>query len=238
MEKERGKQMPLVKSTGNMYSWVTHMHSHLQGKCPHQCTYCYVQKMRFNSDKYKGDLRLNDQEFKVDYGTDKTIFIEHMNDLFAEQVPTEYITAIIEHCLKYPYNLFVFQSKNPKRMAHNLLGIMNSLCGATIETNRDTSLFSNAPKPADRVKGMMKFVKNGKSTFVTIEPIMKFDLKPFVKMLVDIHPEFINIGADSKHNNLPEPSAQEITDLIRAINDNGLKIKIKSNLSRILQNAS
>jgi hypothetical protein len=34
--------MPLKKSEGNMYPWVTHTHSHLAGACPHECK-CYVQ---------------------------------------------------------------------------------------------------------------------------------------------------------------------------------------------------
>lgn len=35
--------MPLNRSTGNMFSWVTHTRTHLGGQCPHQCSYCYVQ---------------------------------------------------------------------------------------------------------------------------------------------------------------------------------------------------
>lgn len=32
--------MSLKKSKGNMYDWVSHTHSHLSGKCGHQCGYC------------------------------------------------------------------------------------------------------------------------------------------------------------------------------------------------------
>lgn len=78
-----------------MYPWVTHTHSHLAGECPHRCSYCYVQAMAKRSpalkERFSGPLRLIEKELDVNYGTGKTIFVEHMNDLFAEKVPQEFI---------------------------------------------------------------------------------------------------------------------------------------------------
>ena len=75
--------MVINRQTGNMYPWVTHMHSHLGGECPHKCIYCYVDNPRFGRpERYKGKLRLLDWEFKVNYESGNTIFIEHKNDLF------------------------------------------------------------------------------------------------------------------------------------------------------------
>ena len=100
-----------------MYDWVTHTHSHLAGKCPHECAYCYVQAMANvypnMKAKYSGPARLIEEELAVDYGAGKTIFIEHMNDLFAEAVTDEMIGRIICHCNGYPENKYVFQIKNP-----------------------------------------------------------------------------------------------------------------------------
>lgn len=31
--------MSLKKSTGNMYPWVTHTHTHLGGECSHKCVF-------------------------------------------------------------------------------------------------------------------------------------------------------------------------------------------------------
>jgi hypothetical protein len=70
--------------------------------------------------------------------------------------------------------------------------------------------------------------------FVTIEPIMAFDLKEMMDGLAAVHPDFINIGADSKKCNLPEPSKQDVHNLIKAIQDAGLNIRIKNNLGRFL----
>jgi DNA repair photolyase len=36
--------MPLNKSTGNLYEFVTHSWNPIQGKCPHDCSYCYVER--------------------------------------------------------------------------------------------------------------------------------------------------------------------------------------------------
>lgn len=231
--------MPLTKSTGNMYSWVTHMHTHLGGKCPHQCSYCYVGKSRYGViPRYEGEIRLIEKELKVNYGDGKTIFIEHMNDMFADGVSTGYILPILEHCNKYPKNIYVFQSKNTTLM-RNFIKFFPSRCmvGTTIETNRDLDNISKAPQPQFRVWGMLHsqlYSSKIIQRFVTIEPIMKFDLDVILMWLTALKPDFINIGADSKKCGLPEPTKQEVRDLIKGIRDAGLTIRIKNNLNRFL----
>jgi len=103
--------MPLTKSVGNMYSWVTHTHTHLGGKCPHECSYCYVGKSRFGIiPRYEGEPRLVEKEFSVNYGSGKTIFMEHMNDAFADGVKSLFIDRILSHCYAFPLNTYVFNS--------------------------------------------------------------------------------------------------------------------------------
>jgi hypothetical protein len=46
-------------------------------------------------------------------------------------------------------------------------------------------------------------------------------------------PDFINIGADSKGHNLPEPAADEIHELINALRREGYQVNLKKNLKRI-----
>jgi DNA repair photolyase len=227
--------MSLTKSVGNMYSWVTHMHTHLGGKCPHQCSYCYVGKSRYGiMPRYEGELRVIEKEFNVNYGTGKTIFIEHMNDLFADEVPHVFIHRILAHCKMYPDNTYVFQSKNPHRLVlwENEMPF-KFIVGTTIETNREIPL-SKAPSPLNRFKAMTE-LSTGIETFVTIEPIMQFDLNDFVDLLKAVHPTFINIGADSKKCSLPEPTSKEVQTLIKEMQRHGLNIKIKNNLERFLQ---
>lgn len=69
---------------------------------------------------------------------------------------------------------------------------------------------------------------------VTIEPILDFDLEDFIQLIRSTSPEWVNIGADSKGHNLPEPSSVRVKQLIEAISK-FTKVKIKSNLDRILR---
>ena len=231
--------MPLTKSKGNMYDWVTHCHTHLGGQCPHKCSYCYVQRNRFGvSEKYQGDIRLLEKELAVDYGKDKRIFIDHMNDMFANGVKTKWIYQILEHCCKYPDNQYVFQTKNP---ANALLFMQhfpkNFLIGTTIETDSIDVLMgkSQAPDPIDRYSAMLEWSYYfPKKTFVTIEPIMAFNVATLSGWIRGINPLFVNIGADSKHSELDEPDAEDIKELVRIIQESEIEIRKKINLERIL----
>jgi DNA repair photolyase len=231
--------MTLVKSRGNMYPWVTHMHSHLGGECPHKCSYCYVQKNRFGVPaKYQGELRLVESELFVNYGSGKTIFIEHMGDLFAEGVPAEFIEKILNHCREYQCNTYVFQTKNPARMSYFGYSFPeNIIIGTTIESTFNLQNISKAPSPENRFRAFKKvkdtLLSKPLKTFVTIEPVIRFNLPKLVAWLIVLEPDFVNIGADSKGGNLPEPTGDEVWDLIIAIKAQGIEIREKHNLNRL-----
>lgn len=219
-----------------MYPWVTHTHAHLGGECSHKCVYCYVDNPRFGRpEKYKGKLRLIEKEFEVRYGSDKTIFIENCNDLFAKEVPQEYINKIIKHCLDWPRNTYVFQTKNPERYFEKGLFAfpVDSVFGVTIETNRDIPNIGAAPRPLDRMEEMIKL--NGRK-FVTIEPVLDFDVDILAGWIAKINPEFLNLGADSKNHNLPEPTVDKIHELVNKLKDYGIELREKHNLARLMLN--
>ena len=67
---------------------------------------------------------------------------------------------------------------------------------------------------------------------VTIEPIFDFDLDELVDLIILANPEWVNIGADSKGHNLPEPSEEKMKDLIKALGKS-TRVKLKGNLKRI-----
>ncbi len=225
--------MPFKKSAGNMYDWVTHTHSHLGGECPHKCIYCYVKRNRFGvAPRYQGEVRLIEKEFDVNYGSGNTIFIEHMNDMFADTVRHELRGRIIEHCMKYPNNKYVFQTKNPLR-AFRAVFPKNYMIGTTIESNRYYPEISKAPEPESRIEGIEMF-RQFKDTFITIEPILNFDVDIFSEMIIFAHPTFINIGADSKNCNLPEPTTEKIKKLIDILQKANVSIRKKNNLQRFL----
>jgi len=235
---QRGNEMTLKKAAGNMYEWVTHTHSHLAGECPHKCPYCYVQRNRFGVPaRYKGEPRLIDAELSINYGSGNTIFIEHMSDLFAHEIPDRIIAEVLRHCNRYPDNTYVIQTKNPERIVHTQgTGLLPKklIIGTTIETNRKTSYLGKAPYPYDRARGMYDLKMQGFKTFVTIEPIMNFDVVILPDLIKGIKPDFVNIGADSKGCKLPEPPAEKILILIDELKNAGIEIRQKTNLKRIL----
>jgi DNA repair photolyase len=232
--------MPLTKSKGHMYPWVTHTHAHLGGECPHRCSYCYVDSPRFGRPaKYVGPLRLIEAEFAVKYGAARTIFVENCNDLFADAVPWEFILRVMAHCREWPENTYVFQTKNPMRMGLAAAGghiPLGSLLGCTIETNRDMSAIGSAPPAIERARAMEVLSTHlGWRTFITVEPILDFDLERLYVVLCDARPSFVNIGADSKNHGLPEPSVENVMGLVDRLRAAGIEIREKHNLHRLVQ---
>lgn len=224
--------MPLKKSTGNMYPWVDFTHTHLGGECSHKCTYCYVNSFPFGRpEKYRGHLRLIEKEFNVNYGSNVTIFIEHCNDLFAKDVPYEFISKIISHCCGFLTNTYVFQTKNPARFEDFLRDMPGErILGTTIETNRRMNTISNAPDPLERAYAMTKL--SGRK-FVTIEPVLDFDVDILAGWIAVIRPEFLNLGADSKNHGLPEPTIEKIMALVGKLQGYGIELREKHNLQRL-----
>lgn len=225
--------MSLKKSKGNMYPWVTHQHCHLGGECPHKCVYCYVDNPRFGRPaRYQGPLRLIEKEFSVNYGKGKTIFTENCNDLFAAKVSDEFIARILAHCRQWPENTFVFQTKNPGRYLEWLsLMPLSFILGCTIETNRVIKGISTAPAPVDRAREMNCLT--GQRRFITIEPVLDFDVDILADWIRCIRPEFLNLGADSKNHGLPEPTVEKIMEFTEKLKEYGIELREKSNLSRL-----
>lgn len=226
--------MPLNKSNGNMYDWVTNTWNPLGGECPHHCKYCSTNKlMRYPGikAKYSGDVKLIEKELKIDLGHDKTIFVCAQHDLFAESVPDEYIRKILDHC-RGNLNNYLFQTKNPERILNYRLP-NNSVVCTTIETNRWYEQMGDAPLPLKRAEAMMA-INHYHITYVTIEPIMDFDLFHLAGLIDMCKPVQVNIGADSGKNNLPEPTKGQILELIEVL-EKFTTVKQKSNLARLMK---
>jgi len=235
--------MPLKKSVGNMYEWLQWTHASLGGECPHKCSYCFVDNPRFGRPaRYKGELRLIEDELKIPFrkkGMDSlTIFIENCNDLFAEKVPAEFIARVLDHCKAWPANTYVFQTKNPSRY-QEFFGRLpaGSILGTTIETNRIVPGISEAPAPYARYRAMLK-VPCTLMRFVTIEPVLDFDVDELAGWIADIHPNFLNLGADSKNHGLPEPPVEKIHALVAKLHEHGIELREKHNLERLTKRAA
>jgi hypothetical protein len=185
--------------------------------------------------KYSGVIRMLPGEQGVKYGSGRTIFIEHMGDLFADGVHPDFIKLILAHCCEWPGNTYVFQTKNPARYASFLSRLPPAvLLGTTIETNRDLPEISKAPSPELRYLAMADSVLCEYPKFVTIEPVLDFDVDILVEWLRQVNPTFVNIGSDSKGHNLPEPTADKVSALITALGEARIEIRQKHNLKRLL----
>lgn len=227
--------MGLNKQKGNMYGFVTHTWNAVKGKCPHNCEYCYMKRFP------QKELRLDEKEFKINFGLDKykIIFVGSSTDMFANDIPTEWILQILtttEKVTKLSENRikFLFQSKNPARMLHFDFPEYTTLA-TTIETNR-AGFNYNAPTIQERAKAMKKLKERFENIMVTIEPIIDFDVKEFAELLLDINPDIITIGANTRPAvKLPEPPAYKIKHLITILESRGIRIIRKNNLERLLK---
>lgn len=229
--------MGLNKSKGNMYPWITHTWNPLAGKCLHGCTYCSTNKFYYPTliKKYSGPIRLVEKELQTNLGKDNTIFVVAQNDLFANDISKDIILDILDHCRKFD-NKYLFQSKNPVRM-FELRYFMpkNSVICTTIESNRlYPKIQANSPKFMERSAYMGLLKRAGFQTYVTIEPIMDFDLLQFVEHIKICALTQVNIGADSGNNNLPEPNKDKLLQLIVELEKFTI-VKQKKNLKRLLK---
>ena len=90
----------------------------------------------------------------------------------------------------------------------------------------------NAPVPEDRYEAMMNLPLEEK-LFLTLEPILDFDINVLASWVADINPEFLNLGADSKGNGLQEPTVEKIMALTNKLHEIGIELREKHNLNRL-----
>ena len=215
--------MPMNKVKGNMYPFVTHTWNPIRGKCPHDCKYCYMKKFKV------GELRLERKEFHTNLGKGNFIFVGSSTDMFADDVPGEWINKVLDYCRKFN-NTYLFQSKNPRRF-HSFIFPANSILGTTFESNLDWKL-SKAPQPCPRMEELS--ILDDYEKMISIEPILEFDLEWVVDHVKLVRPKFVSIGADSQGHNLPEPSPEKVKKLIEEL-EKFTEVKVKPNLNRIMR---
>lgn len=219
--------MPLNEAKGNMYDFITHTWNTVKGKCPHDCSYCYMKRWGKQREPY-----FDMKELKTDLGEDNFIFVGSSCDLFAYDIPNDWIMNTLSKMCGYD-NQYLLQSKNPVKLASYINDFFTrpTIICTTIETNRMYPvIMGQCPSPLDRAESM-SYIKYRK--FVTIEPIIDFDLKPMVELIKKCNPEQVNIGADSGNNGLPEPPIEKVLELIDRLKGFTIIAK-KKNLDRLV----
>ena len=142
---------------GNMYEFIKYTWNPIKGACHHDCKYCYMKQINPNASQ----PRLAKYEFYTDLGKGNSIFIGSSTDMFADNIPSEWITQVLNYCqqkqdTKRP-NWYLLQSKNPKRFLefanHPLM--KHVVFATTIESNCNyPEIMSNSPKIEERAEAM------------------------------------------------------------------------------------
>lgn len=220
--------MKLNPAKGNMYDFITHTANAIKGECYHNCSYCYMKRWGKQSK-----VHLDEKELRTPMTEGNYIFVGSSCDMFANDIDSNWITKILYHCSNYD-NDYLFQSKNPERFIGFIpeFPFKTALC-TTIETNRYYGDFmKNSPHIIERAKAMEYIDIFDK--YITIEPIMDFDLTEMIEIIKRCNPKQVNIGADSGNNHLPEPPKEKLLELIDELKKFTI-INKKSNLGRLLK---
>lgn len=197
--------------------------------CNNRCTYCAFNSNMIDSkcDKcrtFEPHAHLN-ALLKVPKETPIGMFSTIALNGDISFAPNEVFEKIIEYCNYWHDRTFLLQSKNPECfVSYNFPD--NVMLGTTIETNRDTLQFSEAPKPVDRAEAMLH-IPNRRT--ITIEPIMEFDINALFDMIMKINPHIVWLGYDSKpeKNNLPEPEFYKVNLLVNWLKINNIDVRLK-----------
>lgn len=207
------------------YSFQAILKRFFKGKCDACCAYIpheHPERLKKIPTKYKNIFVFGNGDFsfyKLDY-IEKTI------------------QKIKEYLKIHPDVKFYFQTKDPIRfyvLKNKLKSIEdNVIFLTTLETNRDEGYYesiSRATIPSIRARAFSNV--EWKHKYLTIEPILKFDLKPFLSMILEIDPEKIYLGLNSRHSEiqLPEPTFEEFWELHSVLENIGYEVILK-NLDR------
>jgi len=205
-----------------MFDVVTKTWNPVKG-CYHNCIYCYARILAETrlkeTEKYKDGFKpaFFPKELSRRFGPRDVVFVVDMGDLFGSWVPSDWIRAVIE-ATKKSEATFLYLTKNPRRY-HEFLHLFpeNSILGATIESNWDHGI-SNAPPPTERFRAMRELEWR---KFISIEPVLDFDLDEMVGWMKEIRPEFVYIGYDNwrKVPRYLEPPLSRVRMLIERLRE-------------------
>ncbi|BES82573.1 DUF5131 family protein [Pyrodictium abyssi] len=226
MNTEKGRKMfTIVSETWNPVTG-----------CDHNCIYCWARQLALTklrrAPRYREGFRprLNPEEFRKRF-KGGVVFVSDMGDLWGEWVPDDWIRRVLNHIKRFPNTWFLFLTKNPQRY-HDFLDEIppNAILGATIETNRDSYFqeghkprMSSAPLPSRRYRAMKEL--DWPLKFISIEPILDFDLDVFTRWIEEINPFMVYIGYDNYSHRLPEPPLAKTRELIKRLEDFTLVIR-------------
>lgn len=164
----------------------------------HNCMKCYNYEPHFHPERLDKIPKAN------------LVFACGNGDIsFADN---EQKASILKAMQLKPTQTFLLQTKNPSCLKGYEIPL-NVIIGTTIETNRNIEGISLAPKTVFRAEALEKLCCR---KFVTIEPIMDFDLDVLKDWIFNIKPEIVWVGYanHTKRMHLDEPSLEKTNQLI------------------------
>lgn len=203
-----------------MYPFITETYNPVGGVCPYNCVYCWAKALikRYGHKKYSGKYYFVEGALKKKFKAGSFVFLCDMLDLFAFNVPREIILKVLEIARNNPDSKFLLETKNPRRYSNFVKEFPdNVVLGVTVESNRDIPV-SYAPKIYTRIEWLLALANLTKlPLFISIEPILEFDLKPFLFAIKHIQPWAVAIGYDNYKHSLPEPELNKTLKFIEEL---------------------
>ena len=196
--------------------------------CRFECSYCYARSIAKRQKQrcaqcYDFEPHLHIDRLNRKFSKGQIVFVCLMGDIsFAT---FNEFGSILNSISQQPEVTFYIQSKDPIYFYeylefHPEIKTDNIVFGTTIETNRDTKPgYSFAPNPFIRYSAI-KLLKCRK--YVTIEPIMDFDMSVMITGIRNIAPEFVYVGyntRDTAKKHLPEPSRAKTEALMENLDE-------------------
>lgn len=248
--------MAINKSKGAMYIDVDGTVNFIKGKCAAaDCLYCFMKYgFRRNLKAYQEPYKLVQKEFDTfDAEPRSRIFCGSATDMW--KAPGEYISKVLDFCtLQEEENEidWLFQTKFPVEVSRWIQHLpRNCMIGVTLETNRVyEQRISKAPSPPTRAYSMKqlldlwtKFTVHKRlpdsylpRIMVSIEPIMPFDLEPFVEMIRSLKPEYVSVGMDTqgafREHDIEMVKMPDLTSLVEWLGE-FTQVKMKPNVLQV-----
>jgi DNA repair photolyase len=165
------------------------------------------------------------------------IFVGSFCDMFHPTISDDALRQVMDEVRKYngvilrstecdvKWQQFIPQfllcTKNPQRYVALMLKYgddffpANVIFGITVESNRDYPNVSKAPElQTHRLMVAQILSETGVRVFLSIEPILDFDMMQFVRAVRLIKPWAVAVGFDNYGNHLPEPTTEEVMQLV------------------------
>lgn len=164
----------------------------IRGKCHHNCKWhgieCYAETIR-KRFKQPAEMSWHPETLEKIRGRKKpaTVFIGSMYDVFAHNVPTEYIQEIIDTAKSCPKNIFLFLTKYP-----------DWLCSYDFPNNCWIGTTITGKKDSNRAFYLPSYQK----TFISYEPLIE---QPDTQYFSTTGSDWIIIGS-LNHNRRPVPA--------------------------------